>query len=143
MPLERAWPVRSGTCPRPTVSSTASMRGPSSLDGMPWRRPWKARFCQHVWRRFRLRSSAGMKPMCRRALRASPMTSMPARATRPDVGVIRPVRTRNRVDLPAPFGPTTAKTWPGHTSSDRSATAVTGSVIDDLSSSFIQLGDGS
>ena len=119
------------------------MRGRSLADGMPWRRPWNARFCQHVCRRLRLRSSAGMKPMCRRAVRASPTTSMPASATRPDVGVMRPVSTRNRVDLPAPLGPTTAKTWPGQTCSDRSATAVTGSVIDDLSSSFIHAGDGS
>ncbi len=44
----------------------------------------------------------------------------------PVVGVVRPVSTRNSVDLPAPFGPTTTQASPAPTSKVTSVSACTG-----------------
>ena len=49
-----------------------------------------------------------------------PAPTRPGRRTCPDVGG-RPPSTRARVDLPDPFGPTTATNWPGPRSATRPA----------------------
>src|SRR2546430_13628355 len=44
-----------------------------------------------------------------------PAISRPAKLTRPLVGAYSPDTTLKSVDLPAPFGPITEKTWPWDT----------------------------
>jgi hypothetical protein len=46
---------------------------------------------------------------------AVPPMSRPLNRTRPVVGVWSPETTLNKVDLPAPLGPITEKTWPRRT----------------------------
>src|SRR3989454_74041 len=44
-----------------------------------------------------------------------PVISRPRKTTRPAFGAYRPETTLKSVDLPAPFGPMTEKTWPSDT----------------------------
>ena len=44
-----------------------------------------------------------------------PVISRPRKTTRPAFGAYRPETTLKSVDLPAPFGPMTEKTWPWDT----------------------------
>src|SRR5262249_39861090 len=54
----------------------------------------------------------------------SPVTSSPSRTIRPAVGRSTPVKQLKNVDLPAPFGPMTARTSPGATAIDTRFSAV-------------------
>ncbi len=71
-----------------------------------------------------------MKPMCwRRSLVScvsfSSVSSVPAIATLPSVGLSRPARMCIRVDLPEPEGPITAVSFPLATSSETPRSAST------------------
>src|SRR5580693_5580564 len=54
---------------------------------------------------------------------SDPAGTPPSTVTRPAVGVVRPVAMFSRVDFPAPFGPTSATTWPPGTPSVQSRNA--------------------
>src|ERR1051325_2083391 len=54
----------------------------------------------------------------------SPVTLSPAKLTVPWRGARMPVIRLNRVDLPAPFGPMTARTSPSSTRIDTRSTAI-------------------
>ena len=71
------------------------------------------------------------------------VASSPITVAVPDDGVVSPMSTRKSVDLPAPFGPTTAHTSPSRTDIETPARACTGLSIADFSRNFIQRPEGS
>jgi len=112
MPEDSAKPTLCAASVRPVSSSTLSTRSLIRLSVKPCRRAWNCRFSTQVCRSHRVRSSAAMNPTMRRTFGKRVVTSKPSMLASPVVGVVSPVRTRNRVDLPAPLGPTTAQILP-------------------------------
>ena len=71
------------------------------------------------------------------------VASRPPTMARPLLGVVRPVRIRNRVDFPAPFGPTTAHIFTLPAPSGRPcSTAVTQSLLEERIRTRSQVSEG-
>ncbi len=89
---------------------------------MPWIRPVSTRFSRAV-AIGSLDAFCDTNPISCRTAVGSRRTSRPATSACPESGRDRVVRILTVVDLPAPFGPSSANTLPAATSSDRPSRA--------------------
>ena len=102
MPTEKPRTLRSAASVRPTRSSQPETRAASGVS------PWAADSQTSTWRAVMKGGKRGVSIIepIRRDAATSPMRP-PITEASPSDGRIRPSRMRNRVDLPAPFGPST------------------------------------
>jgi hypothetical protein len=81
------------------------------------------RFSETVRSVYRL-NRCDMYPTSGFIRRGCRVISVPSMSARPDVGTSSPHKTRIRVDLPEPFGPSSPKMLPGSIESDTRSSAV-------------------
>lgn len=123
MPPEKVSTPAPATSSRPTVCSRASTCESSSWSGTPRKRA-KSSMCARALSSSQSRSSCGQVPMMSRSTAVSLRMDLPKRKASPCVGEMSPDMTLTSVDLPAPFWPSSAMSWPGGSMSDTSLTAV-------------------
>src|ERR1700710_1165352 len=85
-----------------------------------WPAPTRRRCTARLRRTLKVVNSAGASIIADTARPGPPVTT----CTLPELGATRPVTTRIRVDLPAPFNPTSAVTFPARGAHDTASTAV-------------------